>query len=87
MAEYGGAISRVVLGLVMLPAFRALSGGRYRIWITLALRRNESGQAVARFGGCLRTPGKRRGPTGPGLSGRNAACGPYTFPAGSEGSR
>ena len=32
-----GAISRVVLGLAMLPAFRALSGGRDRIWITLAL--------------------------------------------------
>ena len=32
-----GAISRVVLGLAMLPAFRALSGGRDRLWITLAL--------------------------------------------------
>ena len=32
-----GAIFRVVLGLAMLPAFRALSGGRDRIWITLAL--------------------------------------------------
>jgi hypothetical protein len=32
-----GAISRAVLGLVMLPVFRALSGGRDRIWITLAL--------------------------------------------------
>ena len=32
-----GDISRVVLGLAMLPAFRALSGGRDRIWITLAL--------------------------------------------------
>ena len=32
-----GAISRVVLGLAMLPAFRALSGGRDQIWITLAL--------------------------------------------------
>jgi hypothetical protein len=32
-----GAISRVVLGLAMLPAFRVLSGGRDQIWITLAL--------------------------------------------------
>jgi hypothetical protein len=32
-----GAISRVVLGLVMLPVFRALPGGGGRIWITLAL--------------------------------------------------
>jgi hypothetical protein len=32
-----GATSRVVLGLAMLPAFRALSGGRDQIWITLAL--------------------------------------------------
>src|SRR5882672_11588146 len=31
------AISRVALGLAMLPAFRALSGGRDQIWITLAL--------------------------------------------------
>jgi hypothetical protein len=32
-----GAISRIVLGLAMLPAFRAVSGGGERIWITLAL--------------------------------------------------
>jgi hypothetical protein len=30
-----GAICRVVLGAAMLPAFRAISGSRDRIWITL----------------------------------------------------
>jgi hypothetical protein len=32
-----GAIARVVLGLAMLPAFRVLSGGSDRIWISPAL--------------------------------------------------
>jgi hypothetical protein len=31
------AVSRVALGLCILPAFRALSGGADRIWIDLAL--------------------------------------------------
>jgi hypothetical protein len=32
-----GAVSRVVLGLAILPVFRALSGGRDAIWITVGL--------------------------------------------------
>ena len=31
------AISRVVLGLCILPVFRALSGGRDQVWIALVL--------------------------------------------------
>jgi hypothetical protein len=32
-----GAISRVVLGLAILPVFRALSGGSHAIWIAVIL--------------------------------------------------
>ena len=36
-AEHGASFSRVVLGFLIPPVFRALSGGRDQVWISLAL--------------------------------------------------